>query len=60
MPFYEHIVMGDEFHSQNAIHPPPMWKPTNPPFLFNSIVEEAHLLLATLWDEEPHPQSAPQ
>ncbi len=39
---------------------PLRWKPTNPPFLSNSLIEEAHFLLAMWWDEKSHPQSAPQ
>jgi hypothetical protein len=35
------------------------WKPTNPPCLSNSPIGGAHLLLATWWDGESHPQSAP-
>ncbi len=39
---------------------PLKWKPTNPPFFFNSLIEEASLMLAMWWDGEPQPQSAPQ
>jgi hypothetical protein len=60
MPFYEHIIIGDEFLSQNAFLFPLRWKTTNPPFLSNSLVEKARFLLAMWWDGEPHPQSAPQ